>query len=490
MTTIDTTPSKDSLELLDLLERKERELHYNRINAIFPDKGPFRRELYKVHIDFINASAKHNQLAFVAANRTGKTLTGAYIMTCHLTGIYPDWWQGKKFMNAIDAWAAGKTNQKTKEIIQRELLGPDNDIGSGMIPKDNIVRITKKPGVADAIETVQVRHKSGGISVLEFKSYEQGRDGFEGTKRQVIWLDEEPGDPRIYSECLMRLTDPFRPGIIYCTFTPLNGLSDVVLSFLPNGRHPIGRVHPDNADKYVVQTTWDDVPHLSEDEKKKLWDGCLPHERGARSKGVPSLGSGAIFPYDEDDILIEPIQILPWWPRAYGMDVGWNRTACVWGALDPDSGIIYLYNEYYTGKEVPAIHASAIKARGTWMWGACDPDGVNQADGTHMFELYEQEGLNLVKADKRSVEAALFKMCQLFESGQLKVFKTLTNWLGEFRTYRRDEAGRIVKKNDHLMDATRYLIYTGMDWATTPSEASESRSSVYNDTERDQFTGY
>ncbi len=489
---MNTPATIDQLELLKLLEIKEYELRYNKKKFVFPDAGSCRRELYKTHIDFINASAKHSQLAFVAANRTGKTFTGAYIMTCHLTGDYPEWWQGIRYKNAIDAWAAGKTNQKTKEIVQKELLGPDNDIGSGMIPKDRIVRVKRKPGAGDAMETVEVRHVSGNISILEFKSYEQGRDGFEGTKQQVIWLDEEPRDARIYSECLMRLADPIRPGIIYCTFTPLYGLSDVVLQFLPNGRHPPGGIHPDNNDKFVVQTTWDDVPHLSAEDKKRMWDGCLPYERCARSKGIPSMGSGAIYPYDEDDVIVQPFEIPPWWSKVYGMDVGWNRTAVVWAAIDPDTGTIYIYNEYYSSKEVPAVHACAIKARGTWIWGACDPDGVNQADGTRMFELYENEGLNLVKADKRSVESGLFKVCQLFEAGQLKVFNTCANWLAEFRTYCRDENGKIIKKKDHLMDAMRYLIYTGLDWANPPPDGDGSNNDDGNDTSynRDKYTGY
>ncbi len=481
---------QDEKDLLRLLDLKEQELRYNKKNAIFPDTGPYRRELYATHIRFITASLTHSQSAFIAANRTGKTLTGAYIMACHLTGEYPHWWEGLKFLNAVDAWAAGKTNQKTKEIIQRELLGPDNDIGSGMIPKDKIIRITKKPGVADAVETVTVKHKSGGVSVLEFKSYEQGRDGFEGTKRQVVWLDEEPQDPRIYSECLMRLADKFKPGIIYCTFTPLYGLSPVVCSFLPNGRLPIGGVHPEDADKFAVQTTWDDVPHISESDKKRLWQGSLPHERLARSKGIPSIGAGAIFPYDEDDILINPIELMPWWPRVYGMDVGWNRTAAIWAAIDPDTGIVYLYSEHYGAKDVPAIHASSIKGRGAWIYGACDPDGVNQADGTHMFDLYEQEGLKLIKADKRSVEAGLFKICQMIESGQLKVFNTLKNWIEEFRTYGRDENGKIIKKKDHLMDAMRYCIHSGLEWAECPPNNDRHSGGAEDIGSRDEFTGY
>jgi phage terminase large subunit-like protein len=232
--------SDELKELLELLEAKENELQYNKMNAIFPLTGPYRLELYPKHAAFLAAGAHHQERAFLAANRTGKTLTGAFEMACHLTGLYPSWWKGKKFLNAVDAWAVGVSNQATKEIQQFELLGDISDLGSGMLPKNTIVRTTKKPGVADAIETIFVKHTSGGISKVTFKSYEQGRISFQGTKKQCVWLDEEPTDPGIYTECLTRLMDKFNPGIIYCTFTPLFGLSDVVLSFIPNGSFPVG----------------------------------------------------------------------------------------------------------------------------------------------------------------------------------------------------------------------------------------------------------
>ena len=481
--------NKAQEELLELIEQKEKELQYHKIKSMFPNTGPYRRELYATHIKFITASLNHSQLAFIGANRTGKTRTGAYIMATHLTGDYPEWWQGRKYLNAVDAWAAGKTNQKTKEIIQYELLGPDNDTGSGLIPKSAIIKITKKPGVADAVETVTVRHKTGGVSTLTFKSYEQGRDGFEGTKKQVIWLDEEPADASIYSECLMRTADQYRPGIIYCTFTPLYGLSDVVMQFLPDGKATRDGKVPGNPDRFSVQTTWDDVPHLSQADKDRLWAGCLPHEREARSKGIPSLGAGAIYPYLEDNVTCEPFEIPPYWPKVYGLDSGWSRTAAVWGAQDPDSKIIYLYSEHYLSEAHPAIHASAIKARGAWMYGAADPAGANISDGKKIFDMYVEEGLNIVKASKGDREGGILKVSQLFAAGLVKIFNTLTNTLAEFRVYRRDEKGEIIKKKDHAMDAMRYLLTTGIDYLSTP-EDPDAITDLGNSASQDSYTGY
>ena len=478
---------QEKKELLELLEAKEKELQYNKITALFPDEGPYRRELYPKHIAFMNAGRYFKQRAFIAANRVGKSICGGTEMTFHLTGEYPEWWEGRVFNNPIEAWTAGKTAQAVKEVQQKILLGSIEDIGSGLIPKDKIIKITKKPGVADAVEAVYVRHTSGGISELIFKAYDQKRDAFQGTKKQFIWLDEEPRDPGIYSECLTRTMDAHAPGAIICTFTPLFGLSDVVMDFLPEGRFPHDCI---NGHKYVTQVTWDEVPHLSETEKQELLDTYSKHEREARTKGIPSLGSGAIYPYVEDSLAVEPFPIPPWWSRAYGLDTGWKKTAAVWGALNPDDGVFYIYSEHYAGEVHPAIHANAIKARGRWMWGAADAQGVNQSDGRKIFDMYEDEGLNLIKAEKKDREGGILKVGQMFEAGKLKIFTTCRNLLAERRVYRRDERGKIIEKHDHALDALRYLCTTGIDYLELPPDDEVDLGDFLDDMPRDEFTGY
>ena len=178
----------------------------------------------------------------MAGNRVGKTRAGACEMTYHLTGLYPPWWEGKRFDRPIEAWAAGSTIETTRDIVQAELLGKavrgtDTNrgaaigLGTGMLPLSCILKVQPRSGgVANAVDQVYVRHVSGGTSVLGFKSYGQGRTSFEGTCKDVIWVDEEcPLD--IYLECLTRLLTT--NGITYVTFTPLQGLTDLVLRFMP-----------------------------------------------------------------------------------------------------------------------------------------------------------------------------------------------------------------------------------------------------------------
>jgi phage terminase large subunit-like protein len=218
---------------------------HNRIREQFPDEGPFHRGLYPRHMEFFAGGAVHTERCFMAGNRVGKTRAGACEMTYHLTGEYPVWWVGRRFEKPINAWAAGSKFQTVRDIVQAELLGkpaPDNNtkpddpigLGTGMVPLRCIRKVRPRSGgVADAIELAYIKHVSGGTSTLGFKSYDQGRKAFEGTGQDVIWVDEEcPYD--IYLECLTRLLTT--KGIIYLTFTPLQGLTDVVLRFLPGGR--------------------------------------------------------------------------------------------------------------------------------------------------------------------------------------------------------------------------------------------------------------
>lgn len=450
------------IELLQLLEEKQRRASRRKIYAYYPDKGPLRRELYPKHLSFFEAGVKYRQRLMLAANRVGKTEgVGLYELVWHLTGDYPEWWTGRRFDRPIKAWAAGDTGKTVREILQAKLLGPVGQWGTGLVPGDTIERISRGAGVADSVDSIYVRSKFGGLSQLTLKSYDQRRESFQGTEQDVILLDEEP-PMDIYTECLLRTMT--NNGMLMLTFTPLMGMSEVVLAFLPGGQIE------ERADgsKFVVMATWDDVPHLDDEVKKELWNSIPPFQRDARSKGVPQLGAGAIYPVPESDIVIPDFDIPAHWPRVYGMDVGWNRTAAIWGAIDRETNTTYLYSEHYRGQAEPIIHADSIKGRGEWIPGVIDPAarGRNQKDGDQLLQQYTELGLELQTAINAR-EAGLYAVWQRMSGGKLKVFKSLGNWLSEFRLYRRDEKGNVVKENDHLMDATRYLVVSGLQVATT-----------------------
>ncbi len=224
--------------------------------------------------------------------------------------------------------------------------------------------------------------------------------------------------------------------------------------------------------KWVCNLTWQDAPHLSEKAKEELLQSYSPHERDARSKGIPQLGAGAIYPVVESDVIVEPFRIPEHWPRAYALDVGWNKTAAVWGTYDQKSDVWYLYSEHYRGQAEPSIHADAIKARGSWMAGVvdCHSKARGNAYGEQLSVLYANLGLHLDNAENGpgTLEPGILDVYQRLSSGRLKVFSHLLNWRAEFRIYRRDKNGRIVDKNDHLMDCTRFLVTSGHKIMDTP----------------------
>lgn len=425
------------------LERRK----YNKLHTFFPDAT---RSGYVKHLQFFKDGAQFRERIFLAANRAGKTESGAFETACHLTGLYPAWWEGRKFNKQVSVIVAGESGKLVRDSIQRKLLGDVSDLGSGMIPRDLILDKKPKSGIPDAFDTVRIQHATGGVSTLQFQSYDQGREAFQATERDLIWFDEEP-PLSVYSEGLIRTMTT--NGLMMTTFTPLKGVSETVLSLQAKAEEGMAS---------LITATWDDAPHLSEKDKEEMLAALPPHQRDARSKGVPSLGSGAIYPIPESEIVIPPFQIPTHYDWCYGLDVGWNNTAAVFIAYDRDYDTAYVVGEYKRGQVEPAVHAQAIIAMGD-MNGAIDPasKGASQKDGEDLMNLYRNLGLTLTEADN-GVNAGILEVYQRLSTGRIKIFSNCVKLLEEYRLYRRDEKGNIVKQNDHLMDALRYGIMTGL----------------------------
>jgi len=204
------------------------------------------------------------------------------------------------------------------------------------------------------------------------------------------------------------------------------------------------------------------VPHIDAITQEELLQATPPYLRDARTKGIPSLGAGAIYPIEMSEILCDPFQIPNYFLRTYALDVGWNRTACLWGALDRSIDCWYMYTEHYRGKAEPSIHATAIKARGEWIPGLIDPAarGRSQADGKQLVVTYASLGLKL-EPSRNALEAGIYEVWERLSTGRLKIFNTCQNVKAEYRLYRRDEKGNVISQFDHLMDCMRYIVLSG-----------------------------
>lgn len=214
--------------LAELLAERRRRSR-NKFDRMFPDVGPYRRELYPKHLEVVRATARSNQVAFIAANKVGKSELGCYCLAAWLTGRYPHWWDGRRFPRSVSIWAVGEKNSVVRDSLQLKLLGPLSEMGTGLIPGDAITRATRKSGLSDAIDTLSIRHVSGGLSTLRFKSYEEGRKAFQASDIDILLCDEEP-PADIYNEALLRTM--VKEGLALCCFTPLSGWSEIVEQFL------------------------------------------------------------------------------------------------------------------------------------------------------------------------------------------------------------------------------------------------------------------
>lgn len=235
-TSIDTysnSPQYSQLrfELAKALKTKQNRLNFNQLKQYAP---------YSKQLDFHAAGAIHNERLFMAGNQLGKTVAGGAEWATHLTGRYPDWWPGAVFDKPVKFWAAGVTGESTRDNPQRVLIGePANreKWGQGMIPKECFAdEPTMGRGVPDSIDSLVVKYGGGGDiqsghSELYFKSYEKGREKWQGPTLDGVWFDEEPS-LEIYSEGRTRTQNGQRKTFTMITFTPLLGMSEVVRMFI------------------------------------------------------------------------------------------------------------------------------------------------------------------------------------------------------------------------------------------------------------------
>lgn len=450
----------DLTEILGLVEYIKRRHDTNRLANYAP---------YRFQTDFHHARGESGDLArkraLIAGNQTGKTKCAAAEAAMHLTGFYPDWWQGHRFTRPIEFLVGSSTNETGRDICQKELFGDPDDtskLGTGMIPLDMIGERIRKPGVPNAYSSALVKHASGGYSKVSFRAYEQGAQKHMGLRIDAGWLDEEP-PAEIWSQYL-RATFATN-GILMLTFTPENGVTNVVHHFL----------YELQDDEAVVRATWEDAGHMSDPKvREKHLAGLSPHERDMRSKGIPLMGSGLVFPVDEASITSEPVEIPKHWPRICGIDFGYDHPfAAAWVAWNRDSDIVYVYDAYRESKTTPPVHVAAIKARGDWIPVAWPHDGLShdKGSGIPLADQYREMGINMLRerfsnppspGEKegqggQGVEVGIMEMLTRMETGRLKIFSTCHELLEELRIYHRKD-GKLVKVRDDLISAVRYAV--------------------------------
>jgi phage terminase large subunit-like protein len=408
---------------------------------------------YPKQIEFHSAGATFRERLLMAGNQLGKTLGAGFETAMHLTGEYPDWWQGRRWERPVVGWAAGVTGESTRDNPQRILLGRTGALGTGALPKDAIIDTSASRGLADAVDTIRVRHKSGDTSTLQLKSYEKGREKWQGETLDFVWFDEEPPED-IYTEGLTRTNAT--GGMVFITFTPLLGVTEVVRRFIVDRQ--IG--------SHVTQMTIDDALHYTPEQRAVIIASYKSYERDARIKGIPHLGSGRVFPINSDDITVSGFAIPEHWPQIAGLDFGYDHpSAAVRCAWDRDNDILYVTATHRMREQTPVMFSGAVRHWGAWLPWGWPHDGLqhDKGSGVQLAQQYRDNGMNLLKvratfADgSYGFEAGVSEMLERMQTGRLLVFAHLRDWFEEFNLYHRKE-GEVVKLNDDLMSATRYAM--------------------------------
>lgn len=439
-------------ELALLLEEQVARLEGNRYRTIFA-------KLYGWQREFIAATASFSQACLIAANRIGKTYTGTYMDAVHALGEYPDGWEGHKFDHAPLIWCLGYSGEKTRDLLQTPLVGRKNGdtFEGGLIPADRIVGYESMTGTPNALRTLLVKHASGGVARIQFWSYSQGQHALMGDGVDWFHVDEEPRDPTIFPQVLVRTAtgDKGRGGRGILTFTPENGRTELVLQFMEN---------PSRA-QFCMRKGWDDAPHLSEKVKEDLLASFPAHQRAMRTKGVPMLGHGRIYDLAEDDITCAPFDIPPHFRVINGMDFGWDHPqAHVQLVIDMDNEMFYLARSWKKRQVLADVAWGAVKGWAAGVPTAWPSDGLQteKGSGKQQKSYYAEAGFKMLPQHatwpdgSNGVEAGLLEIRDLMMKGKFKVFAGQRDLLDEFLQYHRDDSGRIVKTNDDALDAMRY----------------------------------
>jgi phage terminase large subunit-like protein len=442
----------EKVQLITLLEEKKKREKGRKLSNNY-------KSLYEWQRRFIAATADNRSCMLMAANRVGKTRTGLVVDAIHLTGEYPDDWQGHRFSHAPRCWLLGYSMEKTRDLLQMELFGrmEGGEFAGGLIPKEKIVGWLSATGTSGAMREVRVKHSSGFESICQFWSYSQGQHALMGDSVDFYHIDEEPRDKAIFPQVLTRTAtgDKGKGGRGILTFTPENGRTELVVQFMDN---------PGDG-QYMQRATWDDALHLTEETKTQLLNSFPEWQRDMRTKGLPLLGSGLIYDIGDNQVKVQPFECPPHWWVIDGMDFGFDHPQAhiqLW--WDKDADTFYLAHAWKKSRALPPEAWSSVKSWAKDVPTAWPMDGLQteKGSGKQQKSYYAEEGFNMIHAHAtwqdggNGVEAGILELYRLMQEGRFKAFAHISDFFDEKMNYHRDESGKIVKTSDDLLDAIRY----------------------------------
>lgn len=459
-----------------------------------PDPNDIRRHAKKMltgmeyrrkyrRIDFYRPNPKQMQFHNLAepekmlrgGNQMGKTQGGAAEMTMHSLALYPDWHTGRKFLvppkieRPYDfiGWYGCTTSGKTRDGAQVKLLGDvrqQGGLGTGLIPLDNIVgKPTMARGIADFVDTVSLRRENGGTAILRGKTFEMGREAWQGEPVDVPWIDEDPEDFEIYGECQARLTTT--NGIIMVTMSPMLGLTPV--------RRHFKEKKPGTAE--VLLTIYDAAVsnggHIPDDQIEMIIKR-YGSKATTRAFGGDMQGQGAVFETEVEAIKhkLDPADVPTYWPwlwaldfRHSGAESGGHPFAAVLLTWDRDNDVIYVMDAFRMFGMAPN-HAARIKESpmrdAPVAWPHDGGTGAGVMTNDTIAAVYKKLDLAMRPTHATfpdggyNFEAGIQIMEERLAAKKLRVAAHLSEVFDEYAGYHRLN-GKVVKVDDDLLSAIR-----------------------------------
>lgn len=428
---------------LTLLAEKQRRMRYNQLEHFVPEA---KQKLIMGATSFIIVAS--------GGNRSGKTHCSAAWVAMHVTGRYPAWWEGKKWQRGITCAVMGVTNKLNREVVQAKLFGDVMDtqsVGSGMIPRECIKRLVMAPGLKGVVEKAYIKHSSGQMSVIMMFTQEAGAAVAQGFEADICWMDEEheDGNPyEVYAELKVRLMTRISEGAQFLvSYTPRLGYTPLTTHLLHNEKGAT-----------IVHITWEDATHLDEKAKSEMLAGMKEHEVEARTKGVPMIREGLIYPVPDDELVVDDFIPPSFWHVVVGFDPGFSTMAAgILLCINPVTDIAYVWKEFKCHRTTRDVLARKLQKFGIGVYTATDPSANRSgSDGRRDIDEYRKYGINAKNADN-AVELGIGEVLMRMRSGRLRIMRSCSETLLEKAVYIFKNQ-KVNKINDHLMDALRYAV--------------------------------
>ena len=404
--------------------------------------------------------------------KVGKSVSEAYEFAMHVTGRYPEWWEGHRFKKPILAWAVGNTSDSTRKVLQKELLGTSNakmreEVGTGSIPKSDIDFGKGLITDGERIKSVKVKFYNskgewtGQYSSVEFYSVGQGQGSMMGANVDLAWSDEfaEHDAAEVHNQLVTRTGTT--KGLVVVTATPEYGTNEIIEMFQKN----------EDGNLYLQTASWSDCPHFTKAMMRDLLGATPKSKWRMRAMGEPFFAGGLVYDLDPSEYTVTGFEIPSHWKVLCGMDLGYSHdTTAVWTAYDAKSDTIYVIDEYSAKGRTPEEHARFIKPKGEYIPIVLPKDALNteKSSGYTALKRYQDVGLNVmndvfynpeaISGHAQDVENGIHDIGIRMMEGRFKIFSHCTQVIEGIRQYRRktDGSGKVVRVDDDMVDAMRY----------------------------------